>query len=179
MELSFVILAVWILGGAVAAASLRNLVHCALCLAAVFAGLAAVFLKLDAEFVGFAQVMIYVGAVAVLIVLALLLTQNAGVQTGPLLVAGWGKSLAVSALLFVVLAASIVPAFQNVEPAPAQAGLTVRRIGESLMTEHVLTLEAVGLLLTAALIGAALIALPAARKTDRTTPTQTQEDAAP
>ena len=64
------------LASAVAAMSLRNLVHCALALTVTFAGLAAFYLQLDAQFVGFAQILVYVGAVAILIVFAILLTRG-------------------------------------------------------------------------------------------------------
>ena len=64
------------LASAVAAMSLRNLVHCALTLTVTFAGLAAFYLQLDAQFVGFAQILVYIGAVAILIVFAILLTRR-------------------------------------------------------------------------------------------------------
>ena len=73
---AFAIIAVLTLASAVAAMSLRNLVHCALALTVTFAGLAAFYLQLDAQFVGFAQILVYVGAVAILIVFAILLTRG-------------------------------------------------------------------------------------------------------
>src|ERR1044071_9974302 len=71
MSLAFFVLAGVTLAGAVCAMSLRNLVHCGLCLALTFAGLAAIYLQLSAEFVGLAQILVYVGAVAPLIVFSL------------------------------------------------------------------------------------------------------------
>ena len=65
-EIAFLLCAALTLACAVAAMTLRNLVHCALCAAAAFAGLATIYLQLDAEFVGFAQFLVYVGAVAIL-----------------------------------------------------------------------------------------------------------------
>src|SRR5215468_3027001 len=76
MTLSFAIVAILTVAGAVAAMSLRNLVHCALALTVAFSGLAALYLQLDAQFVGFAQILVYVGAVAILIVFAVLLTRG-------------------------------------------------------------------------------------------------------
>ena len=73
---TFIILGLLTLAGAIAAMSLRNLVHCALALTVAFAGLAALYLQLDAQFVGFAQILVYVGAVAILIVFAVLLTRG-------------------------------------------------------------------------------------------------------
>jgi NADH-quinone oxidoreductase subunit J len=62
MTLSFAIIAALTIAGAVAAMSLRNLVHCALALTVAFAGLAAVYLQLGAQFVGFAQILVYIGS---------------------------------------------------------------------------------------------------------------------
>ena len=85
MTLPFAIIAGLTVGSAIAAMSLRNLVHCALSLVVTFAGLAALFLQLNAQFVGFAQVLVYVGAVAILIVFAILLTRGAEPGSAPLL----------------------------------------------------------------------------------------------
>ena len=56
--------------------SLRNLVHCALAMVVAFSGIAALYLQLDAQFVGFAEILVYVGAIAILIVFAILLTRS-------------------------------------------------------------------------------------------------------
>ena len=78
MSPTFTLLAALTVASAIATMSLRNLVHCALALAVAFAGLAGLYLRLDAQFVGFAQVLVYVGAVAILIVFAILLTRGSG-----------------------------------------------------------------------------------------------------
>ena len=76
MTLPFAIIAVLTIASAVAAMTLRNLVHCALALTVTFVGLAAAFLQLGAEFAGLAQILVYVGAVAILIVFTILLTRS-------------------------------------------------------------------------------------------------------
>src|SRR5258708_28427465 len=106
MALPFAILAALTIGGAVAAMSLRNLVHCALALAVSFAGLAALYLLLEAQFAGFAQLLVYVGAVAILIVFAILLTRSREPQPG-LLSPGWMGGAAVPLAVFAGLAAAI------------------------------------------------------------------------
>jgi len=55
----------------IAAMTLRNLIHCVLSLAVCFLGVAMLFLRLGAEFVGFSQILVYIGAVAILILLIL------------------------------------------------------------------------------------------------------------
>ena len=77
MNAPFLILAVVTLVGACAATMLRGLVHCALALAIAFAGIGALYLNLGAQFLGLAQLLVYVGAIAVLIVFVILLTRGA------------------------------------------------------------------------------------------------------
>lgn len=159
MTLPFAIIAGLTVGSAIAAMSLRNLVHCALSLVVTFAGLAALFLQLNAQFVGFAQVLVYVGAVAILIVFAILLTRSA--EAGPPAAmttgAGWGIGIAVAA--FLAMAGAVTSSVVMQRTAPPPSDITVRAIGEKLMTDYVLPLEVIGLLLTAAMIGAVIIAM--------------------
>ena len=83
MPPSFWIIAALTIIGALAAMTLRNLIHCALCLALTFIGIAGLFLSLNAAFVAFAQILVYVGAVAILIVFATLLTRNSETVSEP------------------------------------------------------------------------------------------------
>jgi NADH-quinone oxidoreductase subunit J len=159
MTAPFAIIAVLTLASAVAAMSLRNLVHCVLMLMVTFAGLAALYLGLGAQFVGFAQVLIYIGAVAILIVFAILLTRGSEPPRESIFSATWVVGVAVAAIVFGVLSAMILSSravTRELRPDPL---LSVRDIGEQLMTKYVLPLEVVGLLLTAALIGAVIIAM--------------------
>jgi NADH-quinone oxidoreductase subunit J len=159
MTPSFAIIAVLTIAGAVAAMSLRNLVHCVLAVTVAFAGLAALYLQLDAQFVGFAQILVYIGAVAILIVFAVLLTRGSETPgravISPSAFLGIAIALVVFGLLTAMIAAS--PATRRALPAAPQA--TVRQIGGELMTQYILPLEIIGLLLTAALIGAVIIAM--------------------
>src|ERR1041385_5479075 len=104
----FVIIAMVTLAGVIAAVSLRNLVHCALCLVLGLGGLAALFLQLDAQFVGLAQILVYIGAVAILIVFAILLTRGSEPPPQPALASGWVLGIGVAALAFGSLAAALL-----------------------------------------------------------------------
>ena len=159
MEIAFAIIAALTLVSGIAAMSLRNLVHCALCLALTFAGLAALYLQLGAAFVGWAQVLVYIGAVAILIVFAILLTRSSEGVPQPLLSRSWMMGIAVALLVFGVLFRAIMnsPLGENMPPTKPEP--TVREIGNQLMTRYVLPLEVIGLLLTAAAIGAVIIAM--------------------
>jgi NADH-quinone oxidoreductase subunit J len=159
MTLSFAIIAVLTLASAVAAMSLRNLVHCALALTVTFAGLAAFYLLLDAQFVGFAQILVYIGAVAILIVFAILLTRRGEPPQLSSFSATWVAGVGIAVAVFGLLGGLVLSSravAREIRPPPA---ISVRQIGEQLMTKYILPLEVVGLLLTAALIGAVIIAM--------------------
>jgi NADH-quinone oxidoreductase subunit J len=159
MTLPFAIIAVLTIAAAVAAMSLRNLVHCALAVAVAFVGLAAAYLELHAEFVGFAQILVYVGAVAILIVFAVLLTRGGEAPEKSVFSTSWFWGLLVTVAVFGVLAWAVANSAVSRAPIPAAPDVTVKQIGDALMTKYVLPLEVIGLLLTAALIGAVIIAL--------------------
>lgn len=159
MELAFVFICLLTLVSAVAAMTLRNLVHCALCLVLTFSGLAALFLQLDAQFVGFAQILVYVGAVAILIVFAVLLTRSSETPQQSVATSSWVLGTGVAILTLGVLATSIMASSVVDRNVPGKPPVTVAQIGAQLMTNYVLPLEVVGLLLTAAMLGAVIIAM--------------------
>ena len=155
----FIIIALFTLFAAAAAMSLRNLVHCALSLILALAGLAAIYLNLGAQFVGFAQILVYVGAVAILIVFAVLLTRSGETQNQAVLAPGWLVGIVVSAVVFATLGWAVLHSAGLPKAPTPTPETTVKNIGDALMTRFVLPLEIVGLLLTAALIGAVIIAM--------------------
>lgn len=164
MPLTFTIIALVTIAAAVAALSLRNLVHCALALSGAFVGLAGVYLQLGAQFVGFAQVLVYVGAVSILVVFAILLTRN-DQPTDPLFSKATLASLGVTVAVLGVLVWAIVNSSVTKKTLPPPPAATVKQIGDALMTKFVLPLEVMALLLTAALIGAVIIAMHNQSKT--------------
>jgi NADH-quinone oxidoreductase subunit J len=152
---AFIIIAIFTLSGALAAACLRKLIHAALCLVVAFIGLAAFYFLLGAEFVGLVQVFVYVGAVAVLIVFTILLTRREDEETSGF---NWGGAV-VALAVFAGLVWTILKTSSLSVVAPAIEALTIKRIGEVLMTNYVWPLQCVGLLLTAALIGALVLVM--------------------
>src|SRR5438105_11526070 len=108
MSPTFTLLAALTVASAIAAMSLRNLVHCALALAVAFAGLAGLYLRLDAQFVGFAQVLVYVGAVAILIVFAILLTRGSGPPEPSVFSSSWFVGLGIAVVVFAVLTGMVL-----------------------------------------------------------------------
>ncbi|MHB1936228.1 MAG: NADH-quinone oxidoreductase subunit J family protein [Acidobacteriaceae bacterium] len=164
MTATFLILAAITVAGTMAAMAMRNLVHCVLALTLGFAGLAALYLQLGAQFVGFTQILVYVGAVAILAVFVIMMTQRPAQTNESVVSSFWITGGLVAALVFAVLGWAIYssPISSKIPPLPAQA--TVQPIGDALMHKYVLPLEIMGLLLTAALIGAVVVAMQEKRR---------------
>src|SRR3984957_1198148 len=112
MTAPFLILALVTLVGACAAMMLRGLVHCALALAVAFAGIGTLYLSLGAQFLGLAQLLVYVGAIAVLIVFVILLTRGGDTDSPPLARAAFPMGgILVAGAIFAVLAWSVLHSF--------------------------------------------------------------------
>lgn len=159
MGISFAIISIVTIAAAVAAMSLRNLIHCALALVIAFAGLAAAYLQLSAQFVGFAQILVYIGAVSILIVFAILLTRSGENPDEKIFSKSWAAGIAVVLAVLGVLVWAISNSRAIKRDLPRDPEVTVQKIGDALMNRFVLPLEVIGLLLTAALIGAVIIAM--------------------
>jgi len=159
MTISFLILALIAVAGTGAAMALRNLVHCVLALTVGLVGLAALFLQLGAQFVGFTQILVYIGAVAILAVFAIMMTRSAEQTAHHVLSANWLAGALVAAAVFALLGWAIYYGSPTPRSIPPQPEASVNQIGIALMHRFVLPLEIVGLLLTAALIGAAVLAM--------------------
>ncbi len=155
----FYLLAALTICGGLAAVLLKNLVHCALATTVAFAGLALLYLELDAQFAGFAQILVYIGAVAILIVFAILLTRGSDVPMDGVFSRTWAVGLVIAAAVFAVLAWAILQSVRAVPQQAAVPAVTVHDIGNALVGRYVLPLEIVGLLLTAVTIGAVIVAM--------------------
>jgi NADH-quinone oxidoreductase subunit J len=162
--ISFLILAAFTIAGTLAAMMLKNPVHCILALSIGLVGLAGLFLQLGAQFIGLTQVMVYVGAVAILAVFAIMMTQSATQETlarTQRIASTWISGGLVAGGVFAVLAWAIV---SKSNPSHADAtvlhAVSVSDIGNALMQGFTLPLEIMGVLLTAALIGAVIVAMP-------------------
>ena len=159
MSIVFYLVAALTIAGGLAAVLLKNLVHAALAVTVAFLGLALLFLSLDAQFAGFAQILVYIGAVAILIVFAILLTKGSDLPKDGVFSKTWLVGLAIAAAVFSLLGWAVLqsaPVFSNQSAVPA---VTVHDIGVALVGRYVLPLEIVALLLTAATIGAVIVAM--------------------
>src|SRR5688572_29203654 len=138
-------------GAAIAVVTMKNIVHAALALVVVLAGVAAQYVLLQAEFLGIVQVLIYIGAVIVLFLFGIMLTRapmrkSAEYDNDQRVLAGL-----VAVLIFGVLAYLLTDEFGGdqlhlVQPTQTSA------IADSIFRTYVVAFEAVSMLLLAALI---------------------------
>lgn len=152
-EYTFVVLALVGVVAAVRVVTARNVVRAALYLVVTLASLGAVYLLLGAEFVGWVQVLIYVGAIVILFLFGLMLTRapigrEALDNPGRLLPALIGLAV-LAGLVFL-----IQDAFAWNDPKVELAHTTTEAVGEAIFRRYVLPFEAVSFVLLAALIGA-------------------------
>lgn len=159
MSIVFYLLAGLTLLGSLTAVLLKNTVHCALALTVAFAGLALLFLQLDAQFAGFAQILVYIGAVAILVVFAILLTRGSETPIDGVFSRTWLAGLAVAAAVFAVLGWAVIQSEHLLPHQSETPTITVAQIGNAIMGRYVLPLEIVALLLTSALVGAVIVAM--------------------
>jgi NADH-quinone oxidoreductase subunit J len=159
MNVVFWILAVITILGGLTAVTLKNTVHCALALTVAFAGLALLFLELDAQFAGFAQILVYIGAVAILVVFAILLTRGSETPSEGVFSRTWFAGLLIAAGVFSVLAWAVLHSTAALPHESNVPAVDVRQIGHALMGRYVLPLEIVALLLTSAMLGAVIVAM--------------------
>jgi NADH-quinone oxidoreductase subunit J len=152
--LALALLAAVVLGGGVGVVTARNVVHAALFLLLSLGGVAGVFLLLLAEFMALVQVLIYGGAVVIVLVFALMLTRSqdfAGVQDNP----QWPLGLLAALVVFGVLTASFVLWKPTVQP-PARVGF--EEVGRELFLRWAIPFEMISLVLLLTLIGAIILA---------------------
>jgi NADH-quinone oxidoreductase subunit J len=162
LQILFGVVAFVTLGAALMVVSARNLVHSALWLILALFGVAVLFVLLDAGFLAVAQVVIYIGAIAILLIFAIMLTRRVAEDTGPQVNPNWGWAALIGLVVFGALAWMLVnwSGIHTQMPALAAGADPLRQLGEALVAPngYVLPFEVASVLLVAALIGALLVA---------------------
>ena len=156
--MAFGVLAAMVLVGALWVVILKNLFRAALSLGLVLLGVAGLFILLEAEFLAFVQILIYVGAILTLVVFAIMLT--ARLQTAPEASASRQivPAAAASLGLFVVLASATLPLTWG--NAPSAEAISPDALGRQLIGPLALPFEIISLVFVAAIVGAIVVASP-------------------
>jgi NADH-quinone oxidoreductase subunit J len=160
-QIIFLITAAATLGAGIVVVTARNLVHAALSLIVTLFGVAVLFVLLQAGFLAAVQVVLYIGAIAILIIFAIMLTRRVMQDTGPQTNRYWALALALAAGLFatVWLVMRQVPGLQQVT-APEVPPDSLERLGFALVdpNQYMLPFELASVLLLVALIGSIVVA---------------------
>lgn len=157
-EIIFWILAIVMAFGAMRVVTTRNVVHAALYLVVTLMGAAALYILLFAEFVAWAQVLVYVGAVVVLMLFGLMLTR-APIGSDDFDNNQRGLAAIVAGAVFGVTSWILVQAFEGETIGFVRdEGTTSAEVGREIFSNYVLPFEVVSVLLLAALVGAVVIA---------------------
>jgi NADH-quinone oxidoreductase subunit J len=177
---AFGIIAALMVFGALRVVTTKNVVHAAMWLVLVLAGAAAQYILLAAEFVAVTQVMVYIGAVVVLFLFGVMLTRAKLGQEADLTRRSWFGGAFVAALLFGLLSFSLVDTFEDakvpedremvLQPAvdpdtgdllgaeDPSIGSNTAAVSDTIFSRYLVQFEIISVMLTAALIGAIVIA---------------------
>jgi NADH-quinone oxidoreductase subunit J len=161
-NLFFYAIAAVMVGAAVVVVTSRNVVRAALALIVVFAGVAAQFLLLAAEFVAVTQVLVYIGAIMVLMLFGIMLTRGRIGRDVDMTNEHWWVGVITAVLVVGVMGYSLVDAFGD-DPVPAERSITTggsntSAVSDSIFSQYLIPFEVVSVLLLAALVGAIVIA---------------------
>jgi len=154
---AFWILAVITVGSALATAAVRNLIHAVVFLVISFMGIAGLYITLSADFLAVTQVLIYVGAISILLLFAIMLTPRSerGNQEGFLRL----PAALLCGLVAVTLTFVAIDTEWNISSRQGFAS-TASDIGEALLDKFVLPFEIASVLLLAAMLGAIVLVRP-------------------
>jgi NAD(P)H-quinone oxidoreductase subunit 6 len=158
----FLLIEIFILIASLGVVLLPRIIYSALCLGFVFINIALMYLLLQAEFLAAAQVLIYVGAINVLILFAIMLVNFPYNETYKVVNLGGSISAVVFSILFASLLIVIIQtpweSFANLNYTNSISQTNVELIGISLLNDFLLPFELLSLLLLVALVGAITIA---------------------
>jgi NADH-quinone oxidoreductase subunit J len=159
----FIVTAIVTLGAALMVVTARSLIHSALWLVLALFGVGAMFVLLSAGFFAVVQVVIYIGAIAILMIFAIMLTRRVMREDGSRFNRGWWLAI----LMALVLLTGLVWMIQSwsgssstMQPLPPDIVDPIQSLGAVLVSPNgfVLPFELASILLLAALIGAIVVA---------------------
>ena len=164
-NLFFYAIAAGIVFGALRVVTTRNVVHAALWLVVVLSGVAMQYVVLAAEFVAATQVLIYIGAIVVLLLFGTMLTRAKIGREQELTNTHWLSAAATAVVLVAVMGYALLDSFGwSRTPLPADTriidvqGSNTASVSDSIFSTYLLPFEAVSVLLLAALVGAIVLA---------------------
>lgn len=151
-ELIFLLFSGVVLGFGVLAVTLKNIFHAALCFAVAMFGISGLFIFLGSEFLAVVQLLVYLGAIGVLIIFAIMISPPDLLRAETKSISKLFFCLSSSAALAVVVVSLYLKS--NLEPVPGTGqGVSLGKMGELLLTKFVFPFEVIALVLLLAIIG--------------------------
>jgi NADH-quinone oxidoreductase subunit J len=164
-NIAFYVIAAAIIVGGIRVVTARNVVHAALWLVVVLAGVAGQFVLLAAEFIAATQVLVYLGAIVVLFLFGIMLTRARIGEEQDLTHASWYAGAITALILFSVMSYALLDEWgwsRTALPADTRIefvdGSNTATVGDSIFAVYMVPFQAVGVLLLAALLGAIVLA---------------------
>src|SRR5262245_33896163 len=153
------ILSAVMIGSALLVVTMRDIIRCGLAMIVCFGALAGIYVILGAPLIGAAQVIVYIGAISVLILFAIMLTQTKDAAPRVLVFQTQSAAAAVASIIIAVLIALSVTATDWGE-LPERVRLATNELSRILFTDggNLLPFEVIGVLLLAAVIGGVFLA---------------------
>ncbi|WP_051217269.1 NADH-quinone oxidoreductase subunit J [Paenibacillus assamensis] len=155
----FLILAVCVISGAVFMLNFSKIIHMVVSLAFTFVGLAGVYVLLEAEFVAAVQILVYAGAISILMIFGIMMTKHDELEESPRI--QWKGVFAALGCVALFVAIFFAIRSTSFPTAPATGPLAednTLELGKQIFTAHVIPFELLSVLLTVAFIGAIVVA---------------------
>jgi NADH-quinone oxidoreductase subunit J len=162
MQIIFLVIGAVTLAAAVLVVTTRNMIRAALYLIVTLFGVAVLYVLLSAGFFAVVQVVVYIGAIAILFIFAVMLTRNLIMEKGYAVNKGWPLALLLAVVLFVgvFLALQGWSGFASTAPELVSDTATIEELGRALVSPdgYVIPFEVASVLLVAAMVGAIYVA---------------------
>ncbi len=155
-DLLFIILSVMMVGSGLLVVTLRDIIRCGLAMMVCFAALAGLYVLIGAPLVAAAQVLVYIGAISVLVLFAIMLTQTKAAPARLVFQTQAVPAAIAAAILAILIALTVGATNWNEVAAPIRTGTAV--LAQVLFDQYVLPFEVVSVLLLAAVIGGIFLA---------------------
>ncbi|MFC4769508.1 NADH-quinone oxidoreductase subunit J [Effusibacillus consociatus] len=162
--IAFILISLLVIGSAVAMLFARKVIYMALLIGGVFIGVAAIYILLDADFAGFAQILIYAGAITILMLFAIMLTNHGSQEQTPVNTHTVTAVVAAGGLLgllywgFNTIDWSKWEQLSPKDPTPPWGDNSVRAVGQAIYSAYTIPFELVSVVLIVALVGAVILA---------------------
>jgi len=152
----FWILSALMIGSGLLVVLMRDIIRCGLAMIVCFGSLAGIYVLMGAPLIGAAQVIVYIGAISVLILFAIMLTQTKDAPSRLVFQTQAGPAAVAAVIIAVVIALAVAATDWSALPERAVAG--ANEVASVLFSQFVLPFEIVGVMLLAAVIGGVFLA---------------------